>query len=140
MEDRKWLERVSYTACETNEANTEPNKLVMYNGGNGDLYIGVCPESHKNIYNNYLRIERSGGASTRNPRLVKALTEVYHALADNDCSVYPEETFDQYCIWEEGEDNIWSSECGISIKLGESQDPISKGMNYCYNCGKKASL
>ena len=140
MEDRKWLERVSYTAVERNEANTEPNKLIMYNGGNGDLYIGICPASHRNTYTNYLRIERSGGASTRNPRMVKALTEVYHALAENDCSVFPEETYDQFCVWEEGDENIWTSECDVSVRLSEFQDPIEKGMKYCYNCGKKVSL
>lgn len=80
----KWLEKVEFSAGETNEGNKEPNKLIMWNGGNGDLYIGIAPQSHRSCYSHYLRIERSGGASTRNPRLVKALTEAYDAIAGNE--------------------------------------------------------
>lgn len=82
MENGKWLEKVEFVASETNEANKEPNKLVLWNGGNGDLYIGICPASHRSTYTHYLRIERSGGAATRNPRLVGLLTEVYRLLAE----------------------------------------------------------
>ncbi len=84
LKKRKWLERVSFAAGETNEANKEPNKLVLWNGGNGDLYIGICPISHKSTYTHYLRIERSGGASTRNPKVVSLLTDLYRELAKDE--------------------------------------------------------
>lgn len=84
LKTRKWLEQVEFAAGETNEANIEPNKIVMRNSPNGDLYIGICPVSHKSSYTHYLRIERSGGASTRNPKVVALLTELYHVLAEQD--------------------------------------------------------
>jgi len=84
MEKRKWLEKVQWCATETNEANTEPNKIVIWNGGNGDLYIGICPISHRSTYTHYLRIERSGGAISRNPKVVVLLTELYRELAKDD--------------------------------------------------------
>ncbi len=78
----KWLEKVEYVCQETNESSGEKHKIVMFNGGNGDLYISTCPESHR--FGTFVRIERSGGASTRNPRLVQALTATYDAIAGNE--------------------------------------------------------
>ena len=77
----RWLEKVEFSAVETNEANKEPNKLVLWNGGNGDIYIGICPKSKRSTYTHYLRVERSGGASTTNPNVVRILTELYRELA-----------------------------------------------------------
>jgi len=88
MNAPKWLEKVEWRATETNEANSEPNKLVLWNGGNGDLYIGICPVSHRGSYTHYLRIERSGGAISRNPKVVELLTKLYRELAkDSDCEL-----------------------------------------------------
>lgn len=78
----KWLETVEYVCQETHSVTREKHKIVMFNGGNGDLYISTCPESHR--FGTTVRIERSGGASTRNPRLVQALTATYDAIAGNE--------------------------------------------------------
>jgi hypothetical protein len=78
---KKWLEKVEFISGEINSMGIKP-KLVMHNGGNGDLYLSVCPHNHR--FGTTIRIERSGGAATRNPRLVKALTAAYDAIADND--------------------------------------------------------
>ena len=56
----------------------------MWNGRNGDLYIGICPISYRSTYTHYLRIERSGGAISRNPKVVSLLTELYKELAQDD--------------------------------------------------------
>lgn len=78
----KWLETVEYVCQETHSVTREKHKIVMFNGGNGDLYISTCPESHR--FGTTVRIERSGGAATRNPRLVQALTATYDAIAGNE--------------------------------------------------------
>lgn len=78
----KWLEKVEYVCQETNDLTGEKHKIVMFNAQNGDLYLSTCPESHK--FGVTVRIERSGGASTRNPRLVQALTATYDAIAGNE--------------------------------------------------------
>ena len=78
----KWLETVEHVCQETNEFSGEKHKIVMFNAGNGDLYISTCPESHR--FGKTVRIERSGGASTTNPRLVQALTAAYDAIAGNE--------------------------------------------------------
>ena len=77
----KWEEKVEFVATQVNDMDAERNKLVMFNAPNGDLYISICPESHRGGIS--MRFERSGGASIKNPRLVKALTEVYDAIAGN---------------------------------------------------------
>jgi hypothetical protein len=78
----KWLERVEYVASETRDTDTEPNKLIMWNAPNQDLYIAICPASHRMGIS--MRFERSGGCSTRNPRLMKHLTACYDAIAENE--------------------------------------------------------
>lgn len=78
----KWLERVEYVACETRDMDKEPNKLIMWNAPNQDLYISICPESHNMGIS--MRFERSGGCSTKNPRLMSHLTECYDAVAGNE--------------------------------------------------------
>ena len=76
-----WEERVSFVASQVNDLEEERNKLIMWNAPNGDLYLSICPESHNGGI--HMRIERSGGAATRNPKLVKALTDAYDAIAGN---------------------------------------------------------
>ena len=78
---KKWLEKVEFISGETNDFGIK-HKIVMFNGGNGDLYLSVCPHNHN--FGPTIRIERSGGAITRNPRLVQALTAAYDAIAEND--------------------------------------------------------
>jgi len=53
-----------------------------------------------------IRIERSGGAATRNPRLVKALTAAYDAIADND-DIY----FNGIDVSDEVKDDLKQLEC-----------------------------
>lgn len=101
---KKWLETVEYVCQETNETSGEKHKIVMFNAGNGDLYISTCPESHK--FGKTVRIERSGGASTRNPRLVQALTATYDAIAGNE-DIY----FNGIEVGEEVKEDLKQLEC-----------------------------
>lgn len=78
---KKFNERVEYTACETRDVDTEPNKLVMWNAPNGDLYMSICPQSHRMGIS--IRFERSGGCSTKNPDLLTAMMDAYDAIAGN---------------------------------------------------------
>jgi len=78
---KKFEERVEFVASETRDVDNEPNKLVMWNGGNGDLYMTICPQSHGGGIS--MRFERSGGCSTSNPKLLSALTDAYYAIAGN---------------------------------------------------------
>ena len=100
----KWLETVEYVCQETNETSGEKHKIVMFNGGNGDLYISTCPENQR--FGTTVRIERSGGASTRNPRLVQALTATYDAIAENE-DIY----FNGIEVGEEVKDELKQLEC-----------------------------
>lgn len=137
QENIKWLERVEFESSETIEANSEPNKLILWNSGNGDLYIGIAPKSHRSCYTHYLRIERSGGASTRNPRLVKALTEAYHAIAENDTSCYPVESR-IYCTWSHNSElTEWSGDCGVELLFKGAFSPEDNGFKFCHSCGKR---
>ena len=81
MSRAKWEERVEYIEV-TADDSTEKCKIIVSNGGNGDLYVTVCPKDHRGGHT--VRIERSGGASTKNPRLVEALTIAYDAIAENE--------------------------------------------------------
>jgi len=76
----KDFEMVEFVASEKLDVDNERNKIVMWNAPNGDLYISICPESNK--FGSIVRIERSGGAKTRNPRLVAALTAAFDAIKE----------------------------------------------------------
>lgn len=78
---KKFEERVEFIASETRDMDEEPNKLIMWNGANGDLYMSICPESHRMGIS--MRFERSGGCSTKNPKLLTALMDAYDAIAGN---------------------------------------------------------
>lgn len=58
----------------------EKKKIKLFQGGNGDFYLTVCPHNHNG--GDTVRIETSGGASTRNPRLVQAINLLYLAMAE----------------------------------------------------------
>jgi hypothetical protein len=63
---------------------SEPNfgtkkKIKIFQGGNGDFYLTVCPCNHNG--GDTIRIETSGGALTRNPRMVQAINLLYLAIA-----------------------------------------------------------
>ena len=93
----KWLEQVEYIEVSENSLG-EKNKIVIWNAENGDLYLTVCPHNHNGGCT--IRIERSGGAITRNPNMVAALTNVYDAIAKNDTqshipSITDHEEFDK---------------------------------------------
>lgn len=65
----------------------EKQKIKVMQGGNGDFYLTVCPYNHNG--GNTVRIETSGGASTKNPRLVQAINLLYLAIAEEN------ESFDE---------------------------------------------
>lgn len=54
-------------------------ELVVFFAPNGDYYIGSCKEGER-MCRNAVRIRTSGGAAARNPKLVKAVQEVFQAL------------------------------------------------------------
>lgn len=60
----------------------EKKKIKLFQGGNGDFYLTVCPHNHNG--GDTIRIETSGGASTRNPRLVQAINLLYLAMAEDN--------------------------------------------------------
>jgi hypothetical protein len=78
---KKWLDKVEFIEKSIPEDGIR-KKIVMFNGGNGDLYLTVCPETHNGGIT--IRIERSGGAITSNPRLVHTLGLAYDAIAGNE--------------------------------------------------------
>jgi len=43
MSKNKWLDKVEYIET-TYDGSSEQCKIIMFNGGNGDLYISVCPK------------------------------------------------------------------------------------------------
>lgn len=137
---KKWEEAVSYTATQINDCDTERNKLIVRNGGNGDLYLTICPESHRGS-RSMMRFERSGGTSTKNPRLMRALTEVYDAIAGNEQVVYPKDPGEEVCVWRSSDTHeAWSSDCGVSFAFKEAFYPEERGFNFCQKCGKKIEV
>ena len=70
----------SYVSSETSSLEDEPNKLVMWRGGNGDYYMSICPASHRAGIT--IRFETSGGCATRNLDLLKAIGSVFRALEE----------------------------------------------------------
>jgi hypothetical protein len=62
-------------------------KIQIFQGGNGDFYLTICPYNHNG--GNTIRLETSGGAITRNPRLVQATNLMYLAIAEEN------DTFDE---------------------------------------------
>lgn len=57
----------------------ERNELVIFQGGNGDWYVGVAPEGQGCIGKS-VRICTSGGASSRVPGLAVAIADAFRAL------------------------------------------------------------
>ena len=59
----------------------ERNELVIWFCGNGDWYVGVCPEGEFPI-GKTVRICTSGGASSAAPGLGVAIARAFRALAN----------------------------------------------------------
>ena len=95
-----WHEHVEFVES-TQDSSKQQNKIVMHNDTTGDIYLSVCDATHNGGAT--VRIERSGGAFTRNPRLVQAPSIMYDAIAENE---------EQYDIKSKGlsTDNEWSIE------------------------------
>jgi hypothetical protein len=55
------------------------HELVIFWAPNGDYYIGSCPEGEF-LVRQGVRICTSGGAASRNPKLVKAVQDLFQAL------------------------------------------------------------
>jgi hypothetical protein len=53
-------------------------ELVVMHAPNGDYYIGSVPEG--SVFTTGVRICTSGGASSKNPKLARAIYEVFQAL------------------------------------------------------------
>ena len=68
----------------------EKKKIKLFQSGNGDFYLTVCPYNHNG--GDTIRLETSGGAITRNPRLIQATNLMYLAIAGEN------ENFDKQII------------------------------------------
>ncbi len=61
----------------------DKQKIKLFQDGNGDFYLTVCPYNHRG--GNTIRLETSGGAITRNPRMIQAINLLYLAInGDNE--------------------------------------------------------
>lgn len=58
---------------------SRPHELVVMWAPNGDYYIGSAPEGQHMMWQG-VRICTSGGASSRNPPLMKAVAAIFQAL------------------------------------------------------------
>ena len=125
MKRNKWEDIVSYTEVSKPDFG-EKKKLSMFNGGNGDLYLAVH-EENKGFAGKAIRIERSGGASTRNPNMVRALTILYDAIAGNDSPYYiiPKESFTTFNILNIFEDIKNILELPVSEQKKEKEEYIN---------------
>jgi len=130
---KKWKEKVEFIERSVPDVGGR-KKIVMFNGENGDLYLSVCPENHR--MGQTIRIERSGGASTVNPRLVQALTLAYDALANNpDLLEAKNTTFSE--IEDEGIIFLSCTSCHFKVKKLEDRTLEDLEVNFCPKCGKK---
>ena len=59
--------------------STRRNELIIYQAGNGDWYIGTCPEGEQPV-GKMVRLCTSGGASFRHPGLTRAISAAYRAI------------------------------------------------------------
>ena len=57
----------------------DQNELVIWRGGNGDLYVAVVPEGQK-AFGKSVRICTSGGAASAAPGLGIAIAQAFEAL------------------------------------------------------------
>ena len=128
----KWEEKVEFIECSI-PGDGVRKKIIMFNGGNGDLYLTVCPETHRG--GTTIRIERSGGAISQNPRLVGALTMAYDAIAGNKIEIENKEvTFNK--MIEDGK-YFLKCTCGFKLLFQEEYSLSEMNINFCSSCGKK---
>lgn len=71
-------EKAMYLTDDRDLPEDEQRALVIFFGGNGDLYVQVAPKHGRTMEG--VRICTSGGASTQCPGLGVALAEAYRAM------------------------------------------------------------
>jgi DNA-directed RNA polymerase subunit RPC12/RpoP len=130
----KWEEKVEFIEHSI-PGDGIRKKIVMFNGGNGDLYLTVCPEHHNG--GTTIRLERSGGAISSNPRLVGAMTMAYDAIAGNTDIL--EKKIIQLKSIQEGEHNILECSCGYKILNNPELTLSERNINFCPKCGNKVA-
>jgi len=59
----------------------ERHRFVMRIGGNGDIYLEVCPQSKR--FAPHVHIVTSGGHNTQMPDVTRALFQLYNALYEH---------------------------------------------------------
>jgi len=128
---KKWKEKVEFIECSMPGDGTR-KKIIMFNGENGDLYLTVCPETHRGGVT--IRLERSGGAITQNPKMMTALSNAYDAIAGNELNDTKTTTFSPLEI--EGK-ILLKCKCGYKIPANEEYSLSERDINYCPKCGKK---
>ncbi|MGY6257298.1 hypothetical protein ACXIVK_27955 [Paraburkholderia caledonica] len=82
----------SYLTDDRDLPDAEQRRLVMFYGGNGDLYVQVAPKDNPTFEG--VRICTSGGASMHCPGLGPALADAYRAMraAQEGVKVEPRQT------------------------------------------------
>ncbi|VVE18512.1 MULTISPECIES: hypothetical protein [Pandoraea] len=68
----------SYLTDDRDLPAEEQRRLVIFFGGNGDLYVQVAPKNGPTV--DGVRVCTSGGASTQCPGLGPALADAYRAM------------------------------------------------------------
>ncbi|VWC78726.1 hypothetical protein BLA39750_01040 [Burkholderia lata] len=75
----------SYLTDDRDLPEDEQRRLVIFFGGNGDLYIQVAPKNGPTFHG--VRLATSGGASMHCPGLVPALADAYRAMKAAEAGV-----------------------------------------------------
>lgn len=68
----------SYLTDDRDLPEEEQHRLVIFFGGNDDLYVQVAPKNGSTLHG--VRLSTSGGASMHCPGLVPALADAYRAM------------------------------------------------------------
>ena len=128
---KKWLEKVEFIECSI-PGDGIRKKIIMFNGENGDLYLTVCPETHRGGIT--IRLERSGGAITQNPKMLTALSNAYDAIAGNELN---DSTTTFFLPLEISGKQILQCKCGYEVPVRDGYSLSERDINYCPKCGKR---
>lgn len=77
----KWGDPLRYLTDDRDYPTSEQRELMIFQGGNGDYYVQIVEPGHRILRG--VRICMSGGASSENPALARAISDAYRALYDS---------------------------------------------------------
>jgi hypothetical protein len=76
----KWGDALRYLTDDRDYPTSEQRELLIFQGGNGDYYVQSVEPGHRILRG--VRICMSGGCSSENPALARAIADAYRALYD----------------------------------------------------------